>query len=325
MADTPEHPVVCILGPTASGKTAVASALTQLIDCDLISVDSSQVYRRMNIGSAKPGDAELLEFPHQLIDIREPWETYSAADFLEDASLLVRRSHAAGRVPVLVGGTMLYFRAFTEGLATMPPANAEVRQEIEAMAQAEGWSAVHRRLAAVDPNSAARIHPNDPQRIQRALEVYKLTGQTIHAIQQSQTTGGYAGRLLKFGLFPEDRRQLHRQINQRFDDMLEQGLVDEVKALQSEPAIDSSLPSQRAVGYRQVWQYLEAAIDYERLVESGKTATRQLAKRQMTWMRGMQSLQVFDSFNGPALQLAETIAAAVTEPLGPTGPKHSAD
>jgi len=290
---TPELqlPVVFILGPTASGKTAVACELSLLLDCELISVDSSQVYRRMDIGSAKPSEIELKRFPHALINIREPWETYSVADFCADANSLVAAAQGAGKLPVLVGGTMLYFKAFAEGLATMPAADESVRLRIEAMAEEHGWEGVHARLAEVDPDSAARIHPNDPQRI--------------------SSSGGFSGQLRKFGLYPADRSQLHQRINQRFDDMLNAGLVEEVKELQRESAMGAELPSQRAVGYRQVWQFLEGSISQQQLSDTGKAATRQLAKRQLTWMRGMPELELHDSFSLSAKELAEHIYASL--------------
>lgn len=300
--------VVCILGPTASGKTAVACELSKLLDCQLISVDSSQIYRRMDLGSAKPTPQELIQFPHELIDVREPWETYSAADFCRDATRLIGQAVDAGRLPVLVGGTMLYFKAFAEGLAPLPPADASVRERIETMAVQDGWAAVHDKLAAVDPQSAKRIHPNDPQRIQRALEVHLLTGRALSEWHAATPDGGYQGTLKQYALYPEERKLIHLQINQRFDTMLERGLVDEVRALQAEPQIHAELPSQRAVGYRQTWQYLDGSIDYERLLESGKAATRQLAKRQLTWIRGMSSLVRYDSFITSPADIAARIA-----------------
>lgn len=312
-SNTLELPVLFILGPTASGKTAVACELSKHLDCELISVDSSQVYRRMNIGSAKPSPVELDEFPHQLIDVREPWQTYSAADFCEDATELVAAAHSTGKVPVLVGGTMLYFKAFAEGIAEMPAANEEIRKQIAKMAaDAGGWQAVHQRLHQIDPASAARIHPNDPQRLQRALEVFMLTGQPISTLQQSAAANGYCGKIEKFGLYPENRALLHGRIHQRFDAMLQQGLLQEVEQLRSEPDIHFDLPSQRAVGYRQAWQHLAGELSHEQLVDAGKAATRQLAKRQLTWMRGMQLPHLFDSEILSAEQIALKIVKSVS-------------
>ena len=300
-------PVIFILGPTASGKTAVACELSHHIDCELISVDSTQVYRRMDIGSAKPSTCELQRYPHQLIDIREPWETYSAADFLDDVHLLIRAAQKAGRLPVLVGGTMLYFKAFVDGLAQMPAADQGIRKEIEMLAAEQSWLAVHKRLQEIDPVSAERIHPNDPQRLQRALEVFMLTGQPISQLQKSAVANRYSGMVHKFGLYPQNRASLHKMINQRFDVMLEQGLLQEVEQLRDEAQIHVDLPSQRAVGYRQAWQYQLGNCDHEEFVASGQAATRQLAKRQLTWMRSMQSLQMFDSLELSAQQIAGEI------------------
>lgn len=300
-------PVIFILGPTASGKTAVACELSDRLDCDLISVDSTQVYRRMNIGSAKPSAAELQRYPHHLIDVREPWQTYSAADFVADVNSLIKASQQAGRLPVLVGGTMLYFKAFAEGLAQMPAADPVIRKQIAQLAATESWLAVHKRLQEVDAVSAERIHPNDPQRLQRALEVFMLTGQPISELQTSAAANRYKGVVHKFGLYPENRATLHQLINRRFDVMLEHGLLQEVEQLRAETDIHADLPSQRAVGYRQAWQYQLGNCDFDEFVASGHAATRQLAKRQLTWMRSMHSLQMFDSVEIPAQQVASEI------------------
>lgn len=310
----PDLPVIYILGPTASGKTAVACELSKRLDCELISVDSSQVYRRMNIGSAKPSSDELKHFPHHLIDIREPWQTYSAADFCEDAGPLVAQARAAGRYPVLVGGTMLYFKAFAEGIADMPAADPAIRKEITQMADGEdGWQAVHSRLQEVDPVSASRIHPNDPQRLQRALEIFMVTGKPISELQQTAAGNSHSGVIKKFGLYPQNRKLLHSRINTRFDAMLQQGLLQEVENLRTEPEIHFELPSQRAVGYRQAWQYLAGELNQGQFVEAGKAATRQLAKRQLTWMRGMQGLELFDSEKLSAGQVAAKIIRSIAD------------
>ena len=308
-------PVVFILGPTASGKTAVATELLRLCACKLVSVDSTQVYRGMDIGSAKPDAAELLAAPHDLIDIREPWETYSAADFCSDASSLIAQARSESKVPVLVGGTMMYYRALEEGLADMPAASAQVREQITSDALVHGWAYVHEQLAGVDPEAAARIHPNDPQRLQRALEVYLLTGEPISQRQRRAAVGHISGKLLKFGLYPEDRADLHQSIGSRFDGMIEGGLIEEVESLASSEKITQSLPSQRAVGYRQVWEMLSGQIRRDELADKGKAATRQLAKRQLTWMRGMDNLVLLDSQKVNAETMAQQIAKQIIEAL----------
>ena len=308
-------PVVFILGPTASGKTSLASELLQLCACTLISVDSTQVYRGMDIGSAKPSPAELSRAPHELIDIREPWQTYSAAEFCSDATALIAAARAGGKVPVLVGGTMMYYRALEEGLADMPAASAEIRAQIASDAEQRGWASVHAQLAAVDPEAAKRIHPNDPQRVQRALEVYLLTGEPISQRQGQTGSGHIEGRLLKFGLYPQDRAELHQAIGIRFDSMLEAGLIEEVESLAAREQITQSLPSQRAVGYRQVWELLCGQISRQDLADKGKAATRQLAKRQLTWMRGMDDLVLTDSQKNNAPDIARWIVEAVNPEL----------
>ena len=303
-------PVVCLLGPTASGKTAVASELLKYLDCRLVSVDSAQVYKRMDIGSAKPSAQELLNAPHALIDIREPWQTYSAADFCEDAVAEINSAKSDGQVAVLVGGTMMYFRSLLQGLAALPAANPQVRQQIAERASRDGWQAVHSELATIDPLAAERIHPNDPQRIQRAMEVYLLTGETI-SDRQKQSVARLSGNLLKVGLVPDDRAHLHQSINLRFDTMLERGLIDEVTTLQSCSKVHRELPSQRCVGYRQVWDYLCDELSDKQLPEKGKAATRQLAKRQLTWMRSMKDLVMYDPQQKTAVDIASDIAKQV--------------
>lgn len=304
-------PIVFLLGPTASGKTAVGIELVRSLDCELISVDSTLVYRRMNIGSAKPTAAELQQAPHQLIDIREPWQTYSAAEFREDALDAVSRAHNRNKVPVLLGGTMLYFQAFEHGLSELPAADAVVRKQIEQRAEQSGWAALHEELSVVDPVAGARIHPNDPQRIQRALEVWKISGVTLTDWQQQKAVQDLPGPLIKFALQPADRSLLHNQIEQRFETMLEQGLVDEVEALSREPEIHRALPSMRAVGYRQAWNFLAGECSRPELIGSGQAATRQLAKRQLTWMRSMENLVELDCQNQTAVQMANTIETAI--------------
>lgn len=298
-------PAIFLMGPTAAGKTDLALELARVLPCDLISVDSALVYRGMDIGTAKPERVVLDAFPHALIDIRDPAESYSAAEFRADALAAMAESAARGRIPLLVGGTMLYYKALLEGLADMPSADPAIRAELEARAAAEGWEALHRELAEVDPQSAARIHPNDPQRLTRALEVYRLSGlsMTEHRLRQAAgnpdagTSG--AGQLpytvAQLAIAPAQRQVLHDRIAQRFRVMLEQGFVEEVEALRRRSDLHAGLPSIRAVGYRQVWEYLDGELSRDDMVERGIIATRQLAKRQFTWLRGWENLHWLDS------------------------------
>ena len=291
-------PVLCLAGPTASGKTELAVALVEALPLEIISVDSALVYRGMDIGTAKPDAATLARAPHRLIDICEPEETYSAARFCADARRHIEQIHAAGKAPLLVGGTMLYFRALLDGLSELPSASPEIRQRLEAEARTHGWAHLHERLRRVDPEAAARIHPNDPQRLQRALEVWELTGSPISVLQQARGDGIRARyRTAGVALFPEDRAALHRRIALRFDRMLAAGFVDEVRALRDSGRLDPSFPSMKSVGYRQVWQYLEGQLDYREMRERGIIATRQLAKRQLTWLRADSELERIDSLN----------------------------
>ena len=286
-------PAIFLMGPTAAGKTDLAAALAQRLPCELISVDSALIYRGMDIGTAKP-DAQLLaEFPHHLVDIRDPLESYSAAEFCADALQAMAQISAAGRIPLLVGGTMLYFKVLLEGLAEMPAADAVLRAELEAWAAAEGYAALHEELRRVDPPSAQRIHPNDPQRLVRALEVYRLSGLTMSEHRLRQQARGSQGLLpytvAQLAIAPAQRQILHERIALRFELMLEQGLISEVEALRARGDLHLGLPSMRAVGYRQVWEYLDGNIERHSMVERGVAATRQLAKRQFTWLRGWQT------------------------------------
>lgn len=281
-----QPPAVCLMGPTASGKTDLAMALCERFPMDIISVDSALVYRGMDIGTAKPTAAELAVAPHRLIDIRDPLETYSAAEFRRDALAAMAEITAAGRIPLLVGGTMLYFKALLGGLAEMPAADAAVRAEIEASARASGWPHVHRQLAEVDPASAQRIHPNHSQRIERALEVFRVSGVTMTEWHRRQSAQRPPYRFLQMAISPADRQVLHRRIARRFDLMLDSGFIAEVERLRGRGDIHADLPSMRAVGYRQVWHYLDGGYDHTAMVEKGVIATRQLAKRQLTWLRG---------------------------------------
>ena len=300
-------PAIFLMGPTASGKTDLALELARVLPCELISVDSALVYRGMDIGTAKPSAEILAQFPHRLVDIRDPAESYSAAEFSADALAAMAEISAAGRIPLLVGGTMLYFKALRDGLADMPGADAQVRAELEAQAAAEGLAALHRQLASVDPESAARIHPNDPQRLVRALEVYRVSGLTMsehRARQRSQKAVADApdgGRLpytvAHLCIAPAQRHVLHERIEKRFIQMVEQGFIAEVEALRCRGDLHPGMPSIRAVGYRQVWEYLDGLGTRDEMIERGIAATRQLAKRQLTWLRSWGDVHRLDSLS----------------------------
>ncbi|KIQ59693.1 MULTISPECIES: tRNA (adenosine(37)-N6)-dimethylallyltransferase MiaA [Pseudomonas] len=300
-------PAIFLMGPTAAGKTDLAIELTKVLPCELISVDSALVYRGMDIGTAKPSKALLAEFPHRLIDILDPAEAYSAADFRRDALQAMAEITARGKIPLLVGGTMLYYKALVDGLADMPAADPEVRAQIEDEAARLGWQALHAQLALIDPESAARIHPNDPQRLSRALEVYRVSGLSMTALRQrqsAQSTEAAASGLQQLpytvanlAIAPASRQVLHRRIEQRFTLMLEQGFIDEVVALRKRSDLHAGLPSIRAVGYRQVWDYLDGKLTSAEMQERGIIATRQLAKRQFTWLRSWTDLHWLDSLD----------------------------
>ena len=286
-------PAIFLMGPTASGKTALAVSLVERFPLEIISVDSALVYRGMDICTAKPDAATLARAPHHLLDIRDPSEAYSAAAFCDDARRLMADIVARGRVPLLVGGTMLYFRALLQGLDDLPRADAALRKKLEAEAAARGWPALHAELAAVDPATAARLAPNDSQRIGRALEIFWLTGKPMSALlDRAQSELPY--RVLQLALIPSDRAVLHQRIAARFDAMLADGLVDEVETLRRSYALTPDLPSMRAVGYRQAWACLDGKIDSKELREQGIAATRQLAKRQLTWLRSWPDAVVLD-------------------------------
>lgn len=285
--------VLTLMGPTAAGKTAAAVRLAEQRGVDIVSVDSAMVYRRMDIGTAKPDAATLARHPHALVNIREPWETYSAAQFVADADAAVREAFAAGRTPLLVGGTMLYFRAFKQGIDALPPANAELRERIATRAAAHGWPRLHQELARRDPEAAARIDPRNGQRIGRALEVCEATGAPISA--QWAQTATPAGerlrcRLVETAIVPPERAALHALIAERAGAMIRSGFVEEVAALHALPALSLSTPSMRAVGYRQIWRYLDGEYDHAEMLLRVAAATRQLAKRQLTWLRGWSDL-----------------------------------
>ncbi len=298
-------PAIFLMGPTASGKTDLAMQLTSVLPCELISVDSALVYRGMDIGTAKPSKAQLAEFPHALVDILDPAQSYSAADFRTDALAAMAQITARGNIPLLVGGTMLYFKALLDGLADMPAADAGVRTELEAQAAAHGWQALHDELAAVDPVSAARIHPNDPQRLIRALEVFRVSGlsMTAHREQQTaQSTDAAASgtpqlpyTVASLAIAPADRKVLHERIASRFSTMLDQGFLDEVLTLRARGDLNAGMPSMRAVGYRQAWDHLDGKLTRAQMQERGIIATRQLAKRQFTWLRSFEEPHWLDS------------------------------
>ncbi len=294
--DPQNSPAICLMGPTASGKTALAIELVQRLPLEIISVDSAQIYKTMDIGTGKPDAKTLTLAPHRLIDFLDPLESYSAARFCEDARREMADIRGSGKVPLLVGGTMLYFKALRDGLASMPAADERVRADILNQASTEGWAAIHAELAAVDPIAASRIHPNDPQRLQRALEVFRVSGRSLSDWQAMQSPLPDSGDAFVFlSIQPVDRSVLHQRIERRFRQMLEDGLVGEVEALYARGDLGPGLPSVRSVGYRQVWQYLSQEIGFDDMVEKGIIATRQLAKRQITWLRGWPSLQNFDS------------------------------
>ncbi len=297
MPDT-RPPAILLVGPTAAGKTDLAIALHERLGCELISVDSAMVYRGMDIGSAKPSPEELARAPHRLIDIRDPAEPYSAAEFREDALREMRQISASGGVPLLVGGTMMYLKQLLHGVANLPSSDPAVRAELAAEAHSRGLAALHDELARVDPASAARIHPNDPQRLMRALEVYRLSGRSLSALWAEQRAETFPWRTLSIGLAPSDRGVLHERIARRFDAMLEAGFLDEVAGLRARGDLHLALPSMKSVGYRQAWEHLDGEYDREALRQRGIVATRQLAKRQLTWMRSWEGLEWVDTL-GP--------------------------
>ncbi len=300
------------MGPTASGKTAVALEIVGALPCEIVSVDSAQVYCHMDIGTAKPDAETLARAPHHLINIIEPDETYSAARFRDDAQTLMREITERGKIPLLVGGTMLYFKTLLEGLSELPEADPAVRMVIDTMAQESGWPAVHQKLAQVDPETATRLDPNDSQRIQRALEVYYLTERPMSAILKKPKYVYFPYTPIKIALVPSDRSVLHERIAERFETMLEFGLISELRKLRVDYSLDLSLPAMRCVGYRQVWHYLDGKIGLATLREQAVAATRQLAKHQLTWLRSMEGVSEFDCL---APDVAEQIVAHIRERL----------
>jgi tRNA dimethylallyltransferase len=310
---TSQPPLLCLMGPTASGKSTAAMALAERLPIEIVSVDSALVYRGMDIGTAKPSREDQTRVPHHLIDLIDPSESYSAARFVADADIAIADIRSRNRTPLLVGGTMLYFKALRDGLDEMPSIDRAVREEIEREAAAEGWDAMHRKLAAVDPDIASRLAPLDSQRISRALEVWRGSGQTLSSLQRARYGSNPMLRnLVLLSLEPSDRGALHRRIEHRFDAMLAEGLIDEVRSLHDRGDLDERMPSMRCVGYRQIWDLLEGRIDHATMRERGIAATRQLAKRQITWLRSMPDRVVIDCLSIDAVdQFVATALAAV--------------
>ena len=314
MTQRPVTPIVCLLGPTASGKTAAALALAARHPVEIISVDSALVYREMDIGTAKPTMEERERVPHHLIDIVDPADAYSAAQFRTDTLRLVREITARERVPLLVGGTMLYYKALTQGLNDLPGADAEVRATLDAQALRDGWPALHARLAEVDPITAGRLAPNDSQRIQRALEVFMSTGQPMSELLAAPARVddlALPWRFVPVALEPSDRSVLHARIADRFDAMLAAGFIDEVERLRARGDLHPRLPSMRCVGYRQAWEYLDGVGDFAAMRDKGVFATRQLCKRQLTWLRGMTERVVVDCCAGDATEQVVRVVEGV--------------
>jgi len=306
-------PTVFLMGPTAVGKTAVALELARALPLDVISVDSAMVYRGMDVGTGKPDADTLSRVPHALVDIREPESGYSAAEFSEDASTAIAHARRRGRIPLLVGGTGLYFRALRQGLSALPSGDARLRAQIEAEADEIGWPALHRRLLDTDPEAAARIHPNDAQRIQRALEVWAITGRSMSSAWADTSSPGLDGPLITLVLAPRIRAELHQRIATRFHQMLQDGFVEEVERLRQRPGLERAMPAMRAVGYRQIWDHLEGVTSREEMVQRGVAATRQLAKRQLTWLREEPEAVWFDALDQRVLsRVLAHLRAALT-------------
>lgn len=290
--------VVFIMGPTASGKTDAAIHLARHYDIEIINADAAQVYKSMDIGTAKPSAEELAQAPHRLIDFVDPTVSYSAAGFRVDALKEITRAQSNNKTPVLVGGSMFYFKALEHGLSVLPQANVEIRLQIEGQAKDVGWQVLHEKLAQIDPASAAKINKNDPQRIQRALEIYEITGQSPSELAQTSKSKPMPYQAIKLVIMPYDRVILHQRIEQRFMQMLKLGLIEEVEGLRQRGDLSLELPSMRTVGYRQVWQYLDGEIDQKQMIDQAVAATRRLAKRQLTWLRNQSGLVWFVGYNG---------------------------
>ena len=297
-------PVVFLMGPTASGKTDLAMKLYDSLPCEIVSVDSAMIYKGMDIGTAKPDAETLQRYPHRLIDICDPTESYSAAEFRRDALAEIKEIRDAGKIPILTGGTMLYFHALRNGLAQLPEADPVVRQRLLDEAEQMGWPHLHARLAEVDPESAERLNPNDSQRLQRALEVYEISGRTMTELWAEQEKQKPDFPIISMAVMPDDRAELHQRIEKRFDIMLEQGFIDEVRQLWERGDLNLQMPSVRCVGYRQVWEYFSGTWDYETMRFNGIVATRQLAKRQVTWLRSWENLTWMDTHDPKLLSNA---------------------
>ncbi|MCW5589481.1 MAG: tRNA (adenosine(37)-N6)-dimethylallyltransferase MiaA [Legionellales bacterium] len=305
------------MGPTASGKSDIAVNLAQEFPLEIVSVDSAMVYRTMNIGTAKPDNETLAQIPHYLIDVCDPSQAYSAAQFREDAVLAIEKIFRHKKIPLLVGGTMLYYRILQQGIAVLPEAEPQLRQAIDHKAQKVGWTALHEELTKIDPQSAKRIHPNDPQRLQRALEVFYLTGKPLSDYFFQQPPNDLPYQFFNIGLIPEDRKFLHQSIENRFLQMLKMGFIEEVEKLRAREDLHLDLPAMRAVGYRQIWQYLDGVYSYNEMCQKGIVATRQLAKRQLTWLRNWPELHAVNSDNADKTHLvfklvSERIASLLT-------------
>ncbi|MDJ0794197.1 MAG: tRNA (adenosine(37)-N6)-dimethylallyltransferase MiaA [Woeseiaceae bacterium] len=306
------HTAILLMGPTASGKTDFAISLRKRFPCDLISVDSALVYRGMDIGTAKPDAETRARAPHKLIDFLDPEDSYSAGEFVRDASREMDKIFAAGRIPLLVGGTMMYFRALTKGIAELPGADDGLRREIDAEADEQGWPAMHAALSEVDAEAAARIEPNDRQRIQRALEVYRASGRPLSDWQRDSAPLRDDIRWLKVGLMIEPRGALHERIERRLDQMLDGGFLDEMRQLHARPGLTADCPAMRSVGYRQLWQYLDGEISLEEARDRALFATRQLAKRQITWLRSEDDIFLVDPLEAGAI---DAISASLAQSL----------
>ena len=313
-------PVLCLMGPTAAGKTGIAMQLADRFPVELVSVDSALVYRGMDIGTAKPDEETLQRYPHALVDILEPEEPYSAGEFIRDAEQAIDAIHARGKLPLLVGGTMMYFRTLITGMAELPPADEAVREAIDAEAAVSGWPALHAELARIDPVAAERINANDSQRIQRALEVCRVSGRTLTAWHASTRPVREDFRFLRIALLPEPRSVLHERIEQRLEQMLGEGFVDEVRRLRERPGLTASHPSMRAVGYRQYWEHLDGDVDAAEARQRALAATRQLAKRQLTWLRSEPELFAVNPLETDALSaISDYLEAALSAKKGDNG------
>jgi tRNA dimethylallyltransferase len=300
-------PVIFLMGPTASGKTDLAISLVKNSACEIISVDSAMIYRGMDIGTAKPSADELSVAPHHLIDIRNPDESYSVAEFCHDANTLIDDIHTRNKIPLLVGGTIMYFHALQFGLAKLPAADEQLRAQMNRIGEQEGWHVLHQKLAQVDPESATKIHQNDSQRIQRALEIFELTGVKISSYHATKDPVRSDIAITNLGLFPQDRSQLHEHIAHRFNAMLEAGVVEELTSLRQQWSLSAQMPSMRCIGYRQLWNYLENEITLEEMRDQAVAATRQLAKRQLTWLRHYPETQLIDPYSASIEEISQQI------------------